>query len=69
MNDAELIKHLGGPAKVAKILKFTGAGARPRVQNWMTRGIPAHIKVSHPHIFLRKPKVRVANPESASGTQ
>lgn len=70
MTDAELIEHLGGPAKVAHILRFKTPGGRERVQNWLTRGIPAHIKVSRPEIFLRKtPKLqRSASPESSTGT-
>lgn len=53
MNDAELIQHLGGPAKVAEILNLKQPGGRFRVQNWKTRGIPSKIKVDHPDIFLR----------------
>lgn len=53
MNDSELIAHLGGPTKVAELLKLKKPGAAQRVQNWLTRGIPAAIKVKHANIFLR----------------
>lgn len=53
MNDSELIKCLGGPTKVAELLKFEQAGGVQRVQNWLTRGIPAQVKVDHPEIFMR----------------
>ena len=54
--DKELIQSLGGPAKVADLLKLTGQGRSQRVHNWMTRGIPAQIKVDFPRIFMRKRK-------------
>lgn len=51
--DAELIKSLGGPTKVAELLGFDkAAGGVQRVQNWLTRGIPAAVKVSRPDLFL-----------------
>lgn len=54
MNDRELIKALGGPAKVAELLGFDKAqGGVQRVQNWLERGIPSKVKLDHPHIFLR----------------
>ena len=52
--DKQLISKLGGPAKVAQLLGFEGYGAQ-RVNNWVTRGIPARIKLAFPKIFLRKP--------------
>lgn len=54
MTDSDLIKTLGGPTKVAKLLRLTGPGAVQRVQNWMTRGIPAQVKITHRSIFLDK---------------
>lgn len=51
--DRELIEHLGGPAKVAELLKYDKNGGVQRVHNWMTRGIPARVKLGHPEIFLR----------------
>ena len=50
--DAELIKNLGGPSKVAEILCFEKAGGAQRVQNWINRGIPSHIKVQYPKMFM-----------------
>lgn len=53
MNDAELINHLGGPAKVAELLNFDKEkGGVQRVNNWVTRGIPAHVKVEFPSLFI-----------------
>lgn len=51
--DRELIEHLGGPAKVAELLNYDKHGGVQRVHNWMTRGIPARVKLNHPDIFLR----------------
>ncbi|MNV92749.1 hypothetical protein D3C71_1873700 [compost metagenome] len=54
MTDTELIKALGGPAKVAEMLGFDkGNGGVQRVQNWLVRGIPAQVKVDHPDIFMK----------------
>lgn len=53
MTDADLIKNLGGPTRVAEILGYdTAEGGAQRVQNWLTRGIPAQVKVHFPHIFM-----------------
>lgn len=52
MSDRELIEKLGGPAKVAEMLKFDKGGVQ-RVHNWLTRGIPAKVKLSHPELFMR----------------
>ncbi len=46
MTDAELIRSLGGPSAVARLLGFSKSGPQ-RVQNWLTRGIPARIKLEH----------------------
>lgn len=53
MTDTELINSLGGPTKVADLLKLQGAGRVQRVQNWFSRGIPSKVKVDHPEIFMR----------------
>lgn len=50
LRDKKIIEKLGGPAKVAGILSFKVQ----RVQNWMTRGIPASIKLEYPHLFLNQ---------------
>lgn len=48
MNDKDLLQELGGPVRVAKLL-----GVSPQaVCNWKVRGIPAHIKVRFPDLFL-----------------
>ena len=52
MNDAQLIESLGGPAKVAKLLRYERGGIQ-RVHNWLRRGIPARVKLDHPEVFLR----------------
>jgi len=54
MEDKQLIEELGGPSKVAELLGFDKkAGGVQRVQNWLTRGIPAEVKLAHPGIFLK----------------
>lgn len=53
MTDAELIAHLGGPTKVAELMKIDKDGGVQRVQNWITRGIPPKVKLDHPELFLR----------------
>ena len=53
--DAVVIRSLGGPAKVAELLGLDKQqGGVQRVSNWLTRGIPASVKVEHQNIFLRK---------------
>jgi len=51
-NDKDLIIQLGGSSVLAKHLNLS----KQRVHNWMTRGIPASIKLAYPKIFLKKPK-------------
>lgn len=61
--DAALIESLGGPTKVADLLGYERAGGVQRVQNWITRGIPARVKVERPELFLRpqpKPEAKAA---------
>lgn len=65
MNDAEIIKSLGGPTVLARRLGFkTPDGAR-RVHNWIARGIPAKVKLEHPAIFREARKL--ATKEAAHG--
>jgi hypothetical protein len=53
MTDKDLIRKLGGPTKVAEMLSLDKSrGGVQRVSNWMSRGIPAAIKLAHPDIFL-----------------
>jgi len=49
--DNKILDSLGGTTKVAKLLGLEGHGPQ-RVNNWRYRGIPAHIKVKHPAIFM-----------------
>jgi hypothetical protein len=52
MDDRKRILAHGGPAKVAAILGYDKAkGGVQRVQNWMTRGIPAKVKLEWPALF------------------
>jgi hypothetical protein len=55
MNDAEIIKSLGGPTAVARLIGLETPSGSRRVHNWIRRGIPAEIKVKHPQIFLVTP--------------
>ena len=50
--DRELIARLGGPAKVADLLQLSKARGRQRVHNWLSRGIPAAVKVRRPDLFM-----------------
>lgn len=53
MDDRQLILDLGGPTKVAVMLGLDKTKGGPqRVQNWMTRGIPAKVKLQRPDLFL-----------------
>ena len=53
LSDKELIEFLGGPAKVAELLGYDKDGGTQRVHNWITRGIPAQVKVDYQSIFLK----------------
>lgn len=54
--DRALIERLGGPARVAQMLGYNKQrGGTQRVHNWMSRGIPAAVKVDHPALFLNEP--------------
>lgn len=49
--DREIIQSLGGPRKVAERLNMRPFGQQ-KVTNWLQRGIPAHVKVAHPELFM-----------------
>lgn len=52
--DRRLIEALGGATRVAGLLGFDKQrGGVQRVHNWISRGIPAHVKVKRPDLFLR----------------
>lgn len=68
MTDQDLIRHLGGPAKLAQLLGYDKrAGGVQRVHNWVSRGIPAKVKLEHADIFLR-PAPAAANDAEAEPT-
>lgn len=50
--DQQIIKDLGGPTKLARMLGYTKKGGSQRVQNWLYRGIPAHVKIKFPEFFM-----------------
>jgi hypothetical protein len=55
--DQQLIQELGGPTKVARLLGFDKHGPQ-RVQNWLLRGIPAHMKLRRPDLFLSQDAIK-----------
>lgn len=59
--DRELIAKLGGCTKVSEMLGYPKAGGPQRVQNWLGRGIPSHVRVKYPRLFM--PEL-VQNPSS-----
>lgn len=65
-HDADLIKRLGGPTKVAEILAFDKRGGVQRVQNWMVRGVPSQVKVDYPHIFMPEMTAAKSNQAQAA---
>ena len=69
--DSQLIAELGGPARVAELLGFDkSSGGVQRVQNWLTRGIPAEIKLAYPQHFLRDlfPNTKLSKPRKQKAT-
>ena len=55
VSDKQVIADLGGPTKVAELLGYPKHGGIQRVQNWITRGIPAKVKLAHPILFPSHP--------------
>ena len=51
MNDEQLIKSLGGPTKLARMLGYEGTAGSRRVHNWIKRGIPPRVKLENMAIF------------------
>jgi len=49
-SDKAIIVSLGGPTVLSKRL---GLNSPQRVHNWLTRGIPASVKLAYPKIFLK----------------
>jgi hypothetical protein len=67
--DAKIIIHHGGPTKVAALLGLDKtAGGVQRVQNWLTRGIPAQVKLDNPGLFLPGFASSVATPRKKQKT-
>lgn len=60
MTDADLIRKLGGPKKVAQLLGF-GEGGHQRVCNWMHRGIPWRVKAERQALFTMALDAQRAN--------
>ena len=60
MDDRTRIERLGGPAKVAELLGYEKDGGTQRVHNWLTRGIPAKVKLERPDLFVRELKLAKA---------
>ena len=60
--DRLLIAKLGGPTKVAELLSLPKYGGVQRVQNWTQRGIPSHVKVEFPHLFM--PELATNQPQA-----
>lgn len=55
LKDKQLILSLGGASEVAKLVGiYHQKGGVQRVFNWLSRGIPAQVKVDFPHLFLNK---------------
>lgn len=51
MNASQRIDELGGPSKVAELLKLKSEKAVQRVSNWKRRGIPVAVLVKHQDVF------------------
>ncbi len=51
MTDAEIISHYGGATKFASLLGLEKPGSIQRVSNWISRGIPAEVKLTRPELF------------------
>lgn len=66
LTDKEIIAFYGGPAKLAAILNYEKQGGVQRIQNWLTRGIPAKVKLEHPRIFLSDEVLNSKKPRKKS---
>lgn len=58
--DQQTIATMGGAAKVSRLLGYGPMGTQ-RVHNWMRRGIPAAVRVEHPHLFMPNMAQALAN--------
>lgn len=62
--DERAIATMGGAAKVSRFLGYGPMGTQ-RVHNWMRRGIPAAVRVEHPHLFM--PTLAASHAHAAQG--
>ena len=67
--DCALIRSLGGPTQLAKLLGYDKPGSVQRVQNWTVRGIPPAVKLAYPHLFLASAKRKVKQTAEAGAGQ
>lgn len=51
MKTKEIIKRFGGSSALARKLGYDKSNGPQRVHNWIKRGIPAAVIISHPEIF------------------
>ena len=52
MNDKQIIESLGGATKVARLLNYDLAkGGAQKVHNWLSRGIPAKVRLDNLNLF------------------
>lgn len=56
MTDADLIDALGGPTKLAALLRLSEKGGVQRVSNWKRRGIPPRMLLDHAQVFRDAPR-------------
>lgn len=64
MKDKQVIERLGGVKAIAEALGYNYT----TVHNWLTRGIPAQVKLDHRDIFLSEdpnPSLLIKQPEEA----
>lgn len=64
--DAALIERLGGPANLARRLRFDPKkGGVQRVQNWKVRGIPASVERDNQWIAKERRALRKVTTQEA----
>ena len=61
MSDKELIQQLGGASALARTLGYQLPDGARRVHNWTKRGIPSHVKVERPDLFMQNRATPSAN--------
>jgi len=68
MSDKELIQSLGGASALARELGYEMPDGARRVHNWIRRGIPAHVKVDRPDLFMRREETNPSAARSSTAT-